>query len=379
VSDDTFEQLLARSARRQTPPPGSCPDASELAAFLDGALESAERRQVERHVAACARCALHVATISRLEEAAGEHVDGPAPAWWRQWQWAVPIVTVVLAVAVWVAVPGDIADSGRRAPASAPQQAQQTAPEPARATAEPPEGESGDAPPAAAGAVGRAESSATGNPAPQAPAREKKADLAKETPAAPAPQPFRDEAVLQRREPETDAGRDTRFETAPQKPASTAEATEERMPREAAPVAPFGSVADDAAARPAAGAAAASRSSAATLIVTSPDAAVRWRVQQDRIERTTDAGRTWQPDHHASVPALRAGAAPAADVCWLAGARGLVLRRDPSGEWTPVPLPLPLEVHAVTSSSAREAIVTSGDGLRLQTVDGGRTWRSLQF
>ena len=380
MSDDTFEQLLARSARRQTPPPGSCPDASELAAYLDARLDPAERRQVERHVAACARCALHVATISRLEEAAGEHADGPAPAWWRQWRWAVPLATIVLVVAVWIGVPRDIDEPGpREAPATVVEERDHVTADGTETRAdagrdEPPQEDRADAAGGAAGDT-RHGTPPAGQTAPSRAKEETRAGAAADKQIAPAPQRFKSDRELERAgAAPADARQEGRLRTSRDQSPATLAAEKAQQPPPPAGATAAAPAADEAASRPSAGQAPPAQQAAA-LVVWSPAPAVRWRVQEGRIERTIDDGGTWQPDHDETVGGLTVGAAPAADVCWLAGAGGVILRREPSGGWRLVPLPVAVDIRALTSSSALEAAVTLADGRRLQTADGGRTWK----
>ena len=378
MSDDKFEQLLARSARRQTPPPGSCPDAGELAALLDGSLDTSERQHLERHVADCSRCALHLATLSRLEEAAGEHADAGGSAWWRQWQWAVPLATLVLAVAVWIGVPRDI-DEPRpgEAPAAAVDEQDHVAADRSETRAdagraEPAEEDRADA---ARGGARNARRGAApvGQTAPSR-AKEETPAVADDKQIAPAPQRFKSDRELERAEPLADARQEARFRTSPDQSPSSLAAEKAQQPPPPAGVTAAAPAAGEAASRRAAGQAPLAQLAAA-LVVSSPDPAVRWRVQEGRIERTIDEGGTWQPDHDETVGGLRVGAAPSADVCWLAGAGGVVLRREPSGGWRLVPLPVAVDIRALTSSSALEAAVTLVDGRRLQTADGGRTWK----
>ena len=67
------------------------------------------------------------------------------------------------------------------------------------------------------------------------------------------------------------------------------------------------------------------------LVVRSPDARVQWRIVGDRIERSTDGGRTWDVEPAPALEAVTMGAAPSVDVCWVAGASGQVLRRTEDG------------------------------------------------
>ena len=48
--------------------PDACPDAEELAAFVDRRLPAADREKMERHLAECANCRELFAEVVRLFE-----------------------------------------------------------------------------------------------------------------------------------------------------------------------------------------------------------------------------------------------------------------------------------------------------------------------
>jgi photosystem II stability/assembly factor-like uncharacterized protein len=74
------------------------------------------------------------------------------------------------------------------------------------------------------------------------------------------------------------------------------------------------------------------------------------------------------------VTPIRAGAAPEARVCWLAGAAGVVLRTIDGTTWTRMTLPEPADFIAIQASDAAHATVTDAAGRRFATIDGGATW-----
>ena len=102
---DSFENLLARTERRDAAPAGVCPDAEVLAAYLDATLTPTERADVEAHTADCARCALQLATLVRLEDVSGTPQHAPVRRWWPRLAWMVPAATAVLVGAVYLALP----------------------------------------------------------------------------------------------------------------------------------------------------------------------------------------------------------------------------------------------------------------------------------
>jgi photosystem II stability/assembly factor-like uncharacterized protein len=113
--------------------------------------------------------------------------------------------------------------------------------------------------------------------------------------------------------------------------------------------------------------------SARTVIV-SPDREWQWRLVDGAVEQTHDAGRTWQPPALGETAAIRAGAAPVAHVCWLVGARGVVLLTTDGTTWRRIAFPDSLDLVAVQADDAARATVTTAAGRRYRTTDGGQTW-----
>src|SRR5579871_2210850 len=119
--------------------------------------------------------------------------------------------------------------------------------------------------------------------------------------------------------------------------------------------------------------------SAADLVaapdISSPDPSVRWRIRGTAVERTTDAGATWSAQATGSAVPLAAGAAPSADVCWLVGRNGTVLRSVDGRTWQVIAFPERVDLVGVDAASATAATVTAADARRFTTDDGGATWR----
>jgi photosystem II stability/assembly factor-like uncharacterized protein len=120
---------------------------------------------------------------------------------------------------------------------------------------------------------------------------------------------------------------------------------------------------------------AAAKAGAAVEIV-SPDANVRWRINGTNIERSGDAGATWQMQSSGTSAALNAGAAPSPTVCWIAGTAGTVVLSVDSRTWQRLAFPEPIDLRAVRASDAAHAVVTAVDGRSFATIDGGRTWQA---
>ena len=99
---------------------------------------------------------------------------------------------------------------------------------------------------------------------------------------------------------------------------------------------------------------------------------VMWRVRDLVIEHSTDGGATWMTEHTADHP-IRAGAFVNANVAWLVGENGLVLRRTING-WFGASAPAEGHIVAVRASSPSRATVTLDDGRVFKTENGGVTW-----
>ena len=71
-------------------------------------------------------------------------------------------------------------------------------------------------------------------------------------------------------------------------------------------------------------------------------------------------------------------AAPSASVLWLIGRAGVVLLTTDGVNFTRVDLPQAVDLAGITAIDARTATITTVDGRRFQTADGGRSWRQIQ-
>jgi hypothetical protein len=111
---------------------------------------------------------------------------------------------------------------------------------------------------------------------------------------------------------------------------------------------------------------------AGILLRGGPGARVVWRVRDRTIERSIDGGSSWEVEYTADRP-IRAGTVVGADVAWLVGEDGLVLRRTGNG-WFGTNPPADGHVDAVRASSPSRATVTLDDGRLLSTDNGGITW-----
>jgi hypothetical protein len=297
--DESIDNLLRRTLR--TPGgagdvSGPCLDAQVLAAWAEGRLSSAEAASVDAHVADCRSCQHVVAVFAQTEPPARA---ATRPAWRRgRLGWVVPVAAAATVAAIWISIPGDqrTAELQHRDAFSIPDAS------PERPTS----------PGAAADA--------------SAPALEKKAVRPDAPASSPAP------ALSDRAEQRSlDA-------VAPLAAARQAESKERDADLKAEAAAPPPRSPEQTQTRTAAQAPAGFLRRAPTDVI-SPDPLIRWRiVPEGRLERSTDAGKTWQA----------------------------------------VSFPQPITVTAVLAPASTTAIVTTADGRRFRTDDQGKTWNLVQ-
>jgi hypothetical protein len=117
----------------------------------------------------------------------------------------------------------------------------------------------------------------------------------------------------------------------------------------------------------------------ARIEVPSSDPAVRWRIEEGAVRKTMDGGLTWQPVSSSllATSTIYAGAAPSPTTCWLVGGSGLVLVTVDGSSWKRVGFPETSDLTSVVAAGASSAIVTTADGRRLETTDGGATWTAV--
>jgi hypothetical protein len=320
--DERMDRLLRRTAQ---PPAGAdaCLDSETLAAFIDGGLAPAQRAAAEAHIADCGRCLELTSALVRSEP---PPLATPRRSWFRT-GWLVPLTTAAVAVTAWLVIrdPRPLqAPVLQEAPASAARE--RTAPLlPSETSKEAvPEFRQEQPPRADTRQQRRADSDATsGNRA----VAERKAEVDAVAPGAPAAAasaaaPARPTADLARESPSA-----RQLQAIPQMQA-----------------------------------------------VPSPDPLVQWRFSEAALERTSDGGRTWMP-HTPGATGFLAGAAPSADVLWLAGRAGLVLLTTDGRTWQRVDLPdTTADAVSITASDGRSARVTTAAGSTYRTSDAGRTW-----
>ena len=294
-------------------------------------------------------------------------------SWWPvslSLRWLVPAAAATAtAVAVWIAV----VPPGNRPDATAlSSELDRVAPRPEPSPASPP-------PPAAQAPVPDSEP-ATNRAAPPAPARE----LAK---SRSVPEPLREEknkalderATSEVKAPELlDALRDRSDAEKPADKFVAQAPKQEEFRRQAAAAAPVVDAppASPAPAAPPLGAVAGFRAGRGSLTdIVSPDPASRWRIgAAGVVHRSTDGAITWAPQQTGAKTELRAGSSPARDVCWIVGRGGVVLLSTDGLTWQRRAFPEAIDLVAVSATDAKTATITTSDGRRFSTTDGGASW-----
>jgi len=130
----------------------------------------------------------------------------------------------------------------------------------------------------------------------------------------------------------------------------------------------------------------------APIIFGTPDRGVEWRIgSAGSIDRSGDQGRTWQSQSSGVSSDLLAGATVSDKIAWIVGRAGTILRTTDGEHWqratTPPASPASgvaggrvdaiassPDLSGVQATDALHAIITSAEGRRYATSDGGRTW-----
>ena len=425
--EETLHRLLARNLRLGLGAGGAdCPEADILAAYFDRSLSPAETSHWESHFSACDRCQQVLAAMatSALEPvtvgepgrvaalAARPATQGPPPQprtlrRYLSWNWLVPAVATAAAVALWLAV-----RPARKPTTQIARQTQATAPMP-QMPLEAPKELAKKLPLPAPAPADRVATRAT-PPSRNAGSQAVHEQYARATPAtrAEAAKTLSADAFAQREAAAAPATETRGFGVAAAPPRAAAEekVEQERVAKKkeaiqvaAAPPRPGASVAESAVtqeggkaaagmladAKPGPGAAGATQQApraralvrnraadqAPQVIVATPARAVLWRVGPGgSIERSRDAGRTWQVQTSNVDADLLAGAAPSETVCWVVGSTGTILRTTNGVHWEKIASPATADWVGVQAQDALHARVTAAGGAIFVTEDGGQTW-----
>jgi len=103
-----------------------------------------------------------------------------------------------------------------------------------------------------------------------------------------------------------------------------------------------------------------------------------------RIERSTDAGRTWILQKSPLQEEWLAGAAASDTMCWVVGRNGAIARTTDGSHWKKIASPrLALDSSgkypdwiSISAAGAQTATITASDQRHYETQDGGKTWKA---
>ena len=370
AKDDALDALLkkASAAAESGPLPGSaCPDAEVMAAWLDGGLSKDLLAGVRAHVATCPRCQVVAAVMTKLDTAGAEAAKPQTSRRWLGW-----LVPVAAAAGVWVftiwttrqatveqeeaTAPAAEVAQAKAAPAATPTDAFRTDPKPEFRADE--LKDSGKRAQELGAADNKVKVDRAGA---DQPAKKRETQLAQAKPTEPG-------RVNESRDRQAGA---TATAAAPKAQANVATAA-------AAPPPPAAQrPAADTVAQPAARMMEQSRLEGKLLDtkeMVSPDPLVRWRVRGAVLEKSADAGKTWQPVKTGVTTELTGGAAVSATACWVVGRGGVVLLTTDGQTWRRLTFPEPTDLSSVRATDARTATVTTVEGREYTTSDAGATW-----
>ena len=118
------------------------------------------------------------------------------------------------------------------------------------------------------------------------------------------------------------------------------------------------------------------RAAPSEFIVTTPNSKVLWRLgSAGRIERSRDAGKTWETQKSPAQESFLSGSAPSESICWVGGSNGVLLRTTDGGEnWERIPSPTKSDIIVVKATDQLNVTVIGADGRTFETRDSGARW-----
>jgi hypothetical protein len=406
-----------------------CPAPEVLAAYFDRALDADETARYDLHFSQCSRCREQLAATVRagdVDEAKKEAASGgswlPRPRWLMPAAAAFAVLVLIAGITLhkWKSM-----EVANELAMSHPDAATSSALE-SRAAASPAPSESSAPAASASPAVAPKNQMLSGGVARDktteemyarvlpSPPQKKQAAAAqasreKNAPAAPATDSISsaENAMVAEAPPATSA---QGLDIAPTKPEASSAAADSapRAPEEGAkqPGTAKGKTAARPASSPPAAAAVGSLSAKATNFAArgAPDAAERARIQQAQMSsnlmagfpvqtpdpnvlwmisasgsvgRSEDGGASWRYQSLETSDHFVAGSAPTAKICWLVGEHGEILRTIDGKTWATVQPPVVANFEGFAGIEAKDessVTVTTGDGRKFSTTDGGKTW-----
>jgi len=111
-------------------------------------------------------------------------------------------------------------------------------------------------------------------------------------------------------------------------------------------------------------------------IISTPNPKLLWRIAEGGfVERTQDGGVSWQAQLPVAGVQPTAGSALSETVCWLAGRDSMIALTTNAKDWKRISPPVRADFVAITALDVSTATVTTADGRKFTTSDGGIDWR----
>jgi Photosynthesis system II assembly factor YCF48 len=410
------EKLATNLLRQSLGAPGeACPDPGIWAAYFEQSLDREETARAQLHLSQCSICRERLAAMYRLSEPAAAHTMRlPKSSWMWDWRWLAPAAAALLVAAIWI-VRRPIAKPGREQQPLLAMSQSQALP----SAAAPPEHGRNESP--AASSAGKSGQQASqsfwvtdklspGNQ--QLQVHNNRSDLAQNSrnkvgwndSAKKNQEPSSPSAGSQRAEVDTAVGNELKPSHPAASPApaplpsgvagsgSTAEtvtvegvlnssgpqsAATEMKSNQSPSAAPLSAerLPLTAQARSRALGIPAAEQRSSMRVITTPDPQVLWRIAEGGfVERSTDGGTSWKGELPDVSAQLTTGFAPSADVCWVVGRSGAIFLTTNASDWKRIPPPAKADFTAITALDASSAIVTTADGRKFATTDGGSHW-----
>jgi hypothetical protein len=422
--DDAMAGLLKRNLAGDAGAGNHCPGPDVLAAYFERSLDAAETAHIELHLSGCARCREQLVALAHAEEAGAAPVVQAPPKAARpsriwDWRWLAPIAAVLVIAAIWatrrpeltritehpnqtsatVATPLPAPEPTQDADRKTAQQDKQQPP--ARLIAPAP----GAAPVTrqASPLTSSGTDFAVGVPAPTA------ENSRSTNVVVPKPAPPEDRAKkAAQQQSSADAASNSTSPSAASESATVESAAQSvaaqpaPLPAAPAPQPNVGGVIGGAAGvtsgAPSAKAQTMKEKEAPALvsayrarpeivaenqageisserIIPTPDPKILWRIASGGfIERSEDAGATWNGTLPRSNAHFVAGSAPSAKVCWLVGDDGIILLTRDAVNWQTIPPPVREDFVAVSARNGSSAMVTTAAGDKFATINQGESW-----
>lgn len=408
--DKAGAEMLRHSLAHEPAAPGECPEPEILAAYFERSLNAEETARCELHLSGCAHCREELALMERAgaDAAVGRESAQAAGrrAWVWDWRWLAPAAAALVIAAVWIVQrpSNSNRESQSRTLVAMSQPSEPPRKEAAAPSRTPPQGAPSAAAPSSEiaqnraldktqNAISREMNQPSTNEklrqvAPLDARRDADSNLPAKSPGA--PQSDSEERAA-RKETESKALAGA-LQTAPASPAASApsaqaanagamaqaetdESAQALKLKESmgAAAKPNLYAKKDAKAAPVSGGI-----GAVARVVRTPDPRVLWQIPELGVLKSEDGGQTWQsvdlPVANAHVVSI---AAPSAEVCWLAGRDSLILLTTDGTHWQTVAPPASADFVQVVAENESSATVSSAEGLRFQTSDGGKHWHPL--